>query len=351
MSWLFYTIWRDSANHFSRTAGPFGRKSRIGGRRYQMGNAIEAGIDFDRGTKLEYLNKQSEIVGLSLERIQGPLRAIIETHRRAPGIAIARVRIIVILERSPGFDQLKPQEQTALETRLYIDLLGLGESALDQIVNNRYLDGIRCFDTKETMYAAREKKLREAFALWAAMHDILPENMEAEWKEFLRKHLPHGHAWYDEDAHEIWLYVNGPGNALGRNLLAHELGHAIDGPDEKYSKQDAWVSAWKMEIVAAVAEQGRWEETLRQQYARSMFGRPIEELTESQFLEVFNAVERYVGSTPWNALDPYANDRPREGFAEFIRMYMTGDAASRAWLKQTFPQCWEFLRSQGIIDK
>jgi hypothetical protein len=45
----------------------------------------------------------------------------------------------------------------------------------------------------------------------------------------------------------------------------------------------------------------------------------------------------------------YAATKPEEGFAEFIRMYVTGGPAERKWLEQTCPECWKYLRNKGII--
>lgn len=82
-------------------------------------------------------------------------------------------------------------------------------------------------------------------------------------------------------------------------VYAHELTHAIDGPDEAYSRSQEWLMAWDREMVG-----GR-----------------------------FSA---------------YAAKNPQEGFAEFGRVLYAG-VADEETLTQFFPQTTAFFRKYGLM--
>lgn len=91
------------------------------------------------------------------------------------------------------------------------------------------------------------------------------------------------------------------------HLYAHELTHAIDGPNFELSKNMEWAKVWAGEIVGIHDAKG----------------------------------------TP-DRLSAYAKQSPTEGFAEFGRQVYTRDAAGRANLEKQFPRCTAHWKGLGI---
>lgn len=99
--------------------------------------------------------------------------------------------------------------------------------------------------------------------------------------------------------------IKGPED-VARHTLAHEFGHAIDGPDKRgnsLSGEPAWVEAFRAEI-------------------RGGFGEPAR-LTE------------------------YARSTTEEGFAEFARLVYCGDFSGKE-IREKFPRCAEFFYRGGL---
>jgi hypothetical protein len=109
---------------------------------------------------------------------------------------------------------------------------------------------------------------------------------------------------HGEVATEVWL--NGgfrPSTTRyapsGYDLAAHELSHAVDGPDYALSNSKEWKAAHS------------------------------QEMSKGQ-------------------LTAYAGTNPQEGWAEFGRLLITSSKADRASLKSEFPKSYEVWRKRGL---
>lgn len=97
--------------------------------------------------------------------------------------------------------------------------------------------------------------------------------------------------------------ANPTGADVARHTYAHELGHAIDGPDSELSNSAEWRSAWRIEVD-------------------------------------------FSGGKGPN-LTNYARSNPSEGFAEFCRLVYSGDADAGE-IQSKFPGCTKFLKDRRL---
>ncbi len=93
------------------------------------------------------------------------------------------------------------------------------------------------------------------------------------------------------------MYIDGGPDPKG--TLAHEIAHAVDGPNYRFSASDNWQTAWKSELSS-------------------------------------------------EGLTKYAATSGREGFAEFGRALFSGDLPPR-YLKETYPKTWEFFKNSKLV--
>lgn len=97
-----------------------------------------------------------------------------------------------------------------------------------------------------------------------------------------------------------------------RHIIAHELGHAIDGPNAEYSKSWEWTSIWVGEVGKA-----------------GIFG-------------FFKPKEA--------PLSEYARTSKHEGFAEFARLLYASDRTP-AEIEERFPRASKFFKDKGLWVK
>jgi hypothetical protein len=145
-------------------------------------------------------------------------------------------------------------------------------------------------------------------------------------KQLGKESLNAGGAFLGDDIHEVHILSgyqglsgSGQGNlappdpkAADRHTLAHEIGHAIDGPKAEYSSDRKWVSAW----LAEVGSSG---------FAGLLTGPGRKKVT----------------------LTKYAKESPSEGFAEFSRL-LYGSDVPLADVERKFPKCIAYWRSKKL---
>lgn len=227
-----------------------------------------------------------------------------------------RARVLALLEESPGFRQLTKQSASEVQESLNEIIANLNEKALNAIIDN--LKGFRVFETTNAM-----KRV-------AAAEGVPMENKERAT------------GWYDRKDKEIWAFATGLDST---RTLAHELGHAIDGPNHTYSGQAAWIAAWKTEIQPGFPNRIAKRNMAMEKYARENFGVSADQLTPDQINKALAAVETQLF---W--LGDYAATSPQEGLAEFMYKYTAGSDWERRQLQEKYPLCWQFLVKEGIIS-
>jgi hypothetical protein len=145
-------------------------------------------------------------------------------------------------------------------------------------------------------------------------------------KQLGKETLNAGGAFLGDDIHEVhilsgYLGLTGSGQgelklpnskAADRHVLAHEIGHAIDGPKAEYSSDRNWVKAW----VTEVGSSG---------FAGLLAGPGRKKVT----------------------LTAYAKESPSEGFAEFSRL-LHGSDVPMADVERKFPKCLAYWRSKKL---
>lgn len=145
-------------------------------------------------------------------------------------------------------------------------------------------------------------------------------------KQLGKETLSAGGAFLGDDIHEVHIlsgYLGLTGSGQGslvppdpktadRHVLAHEIGHAIDGPKAEYSSDRKWISAW----LAEVGSSG---------FAGLLTGPGRKKVT----------------------LTKYAKESPSEGFAEFSRL-LHGSDVPLADVERKFPKCIAYWRSKKL---
>jgi hypothetical protein len=222
-----------------------------------------------------------------------------------------RAKLLALLEESPGFRQLTEDSASKIKNRLNGILANLNEKALKEISDN--LKRFRVFETREAL-------------IHAAPPSVTPE----------------ASGYYDCDKNEVNIYATG---YYAPNTLAHELGHAIDGPNHRYSGSDGWIAAWEAEIRPGDPGRIARRQKAMEKYAREKCGVPFEKLAPEQ---ITKALEATGAEAFW--LEDYARKSASEGFAEFMYRYMAGTKAERKLLSEKYPRAWKYLLGEGIIS-
>jgi hypothetical protein len=144
-------------------------------------------------------------------------------------------------------------------------------------------------------------------------------------KQLGKETLNAGGAFLGDDIHEVHILSGYEGLSSGqsdlkpqdpkaadRHVLAHEIGHAIDGPKSEYSSDRNWAKAWVTEIGSSG-------------FAGLLAGPGRKKVT----------------------LTKYAKESPSEGFAEFSRL-LHGSDVPLADVERKFPRCIAYWRSKKL---
>jgi hypothetical protein len=145
-------------------------------------------------------------------------------------------------------------------------------------------------------------------------------------KQLGNETLNAGGAFLGDDIREVhilsgYLGLTGSGQgelrlpsqeAADRHVIAHEIGHAIDGPKAEYSSDRKWISAWLGEIGSSG-------------FAGLLTGPGRKKVT----------------------LTKYAKESSAEGFAEFSRL-LHGSDVPLADVERKFPRCLTYWRSKKL---
>ncbi len=283
--------------------------------RFASGDEPSARMDFEKGSALEYTHGGN--VGRALERVQGPVRQVLESYRTQGQHWASVSCVLSVLKESDQFRKMQ-KDRPPLASDLYAwfhkVISKLPERSLQSLLMGG-LRGVACFPDRSTMYQEIEK------------YPYLKET-------------PSFMGCYDPVRRLIWCYVDGPGGTRGGGVLAHELGHAIDATGG-FSKSQEWVNAWSSEI--------KQRETIsdeeRRRLERERFGdTPSDQIDVNKWMDFNEAMEKR--EFP---LSRRAAPNPEEGFAEFMRAVSLADASGRRDLKQRFPKCWSFFEGKGIL--
>jgi hypothetical protein len=290
--------------------------------RLASGDEPSARTDFEKGSALEHIYGGN--VGRALERVQGPVRQMLEGYR-SQGRHYALVSsVLSILAGSKNFTDMQ-RDNSPLASDLYAWFHKVVAKLPDQtlqLLERGGLTGVMCFPDKDAM--------RKEIKKYPYIEEVGP--------------VP---ALYDPVRRTIWCYVDGTGGIrLGSGaVVAHEIGHAIDA-GRTFSNSDAWNDAWSSEIKERPISD---EERPRLQ--RERFGdRPESQIPQDDLVKFWDDLDKR--SVP---LGLYAAKNAEEGFAEFFKAVLLAGfpgragALSRQELKQRFPKCWAFFESKGIL--
>jgi tetratricopeptide (TPR) repeat protein len=290
--------------------------------RLALGDEQSARIDFEKGSALEHVYGGG--VGRALERIQGPVRQLLECYRKQGEHWASASAVLSILKESNKFKEMQKGDAT-LASDLYAwfhkVVSKLSDKSLRQLLTGGLSD-VMCFPDKEAML----KKLKE----YPYLSEVGP--------------VP---ALYDPVRRTLWCYVGGEGGIrLGSGaVLAHELAHAIDA-GRKFSGSDAWNEAWSSEI-----KERPISDEEKRRLERERFGdKPEDQIPVEDLAKFWDDLGKR--STP---LGLYGAKNAEEGFAEFLKSVLLADfpgrtdAPSRQELKQKSPKCWSFFESNGLI--
>jgi hypothetical protein len=187
---------------------------------------------------------------------------------------------------------LPPEQKEAYAKAMKSVMAKMPKRALDRIHENLKVVGFHK-DTKDAAIAAVDAASKTPGVSEKQLAAI------AEWKKDLAsgKRVMGGAYIKNKTAPE--MHVDGdfkPNNQTTAGVYAHELGHAIDGPDAQASRSPQWQKAWEAEI-----KQGK--------------------------------------------LSKYATTDPSEGWAEFARAVYTEDPKE---VEKQFPQCAAIFKAAKI---
>ena len=134
------------------------------------------------------------------------------------------------------------------------------------------------------------------------VEEIKSDNLKSGWPPLMsdqEKKLSRSRGVYNRNTKTV--YIDGGANEkMIRQTAAHELTHAIDGPNADFSEAFLWRTAWVDEIFRT------------------------------------------------DNLSKYAKTHPIEGFAEFGRL-LYGTDTPKEEIKKKFPQCYDFFENKGLI--
>jgi tetratricopeptide (TPR) repeat protein len=282
--------------------------------RLASGDEQGARMDFEKASALEHV--WGGDVGRALERVQGPVRQLLESYRSLGERWALVSAAMSILKDSSQFKKLQ-EKHAPLAPDMYAwfhkVVSKLPDRSLDLLLSGG-LRGIRCFPDGASMLKEMKK--------YPYLH---------------AEKTPLGE--YDPERREVWCYVDGEGGIRGGRVLAHELGHAIDDVGG-FSRSEEWAEAWSSELkkrpIPPEEEARLW---------RERFG----DKREDQVSDHDWAAFRFDISGREIPLTDKATVNPAEGFADFQAKVLTADPQARQELEKKFPKCMAFFRRKGIL--
>jgi tetratricopeptide (TPR) repeat protein len=282
--------------------------------RFASGDEQSARMDFEKASALE--RTYGGNVGGALERVQGPVRQLLESYRTQGQHWASVSSVLSILTESDQFRKMQ-KDKPALASELYAwfdkVIRKLPERSLDLLLSGG-LRGVKCFADGASMLKAMEN--------YPYLH---------------AEKTPLGE--YDPVRREVWCYVDGVGGIRGGRVLAHELGHAIDEAGG-FSGSKEWAEAWSSELkkrpIPPEEEQRLW---------RERFG----EKREDQVSDHDWAAFRFDVADREIPLTDKATVNQAEGFADFQAKVLTADPQTRKELEKKFPKCMAFFQRNRIL--
>lgn len=307
--------------------------------------------------KLDAQAKQEKIAAVGTEqgREEGLRRANLLME-----VALASVQMTHDQKDFP--DQLSPEDQVTLDLTkqivgdAYREVISrFGPKALEHIGQ---LDGITVFKDQPTLAA-----------MMKAEGDYDSDTVQGVYR-------------HSKTSGSLELAGVGTKDPVG--TLAHEMTHAIDGPNRTYSSTRKWKSAWEAEIGS--------KEKLRIRYIKlpsgeleHFIGKPAEEIQpgdqvysgagevhtvesceivrEGRSGNVFRVKMQGVDEVfrwdpklafvttdcpkaPEAPMTRYAQGKVNEGFAEFGRLLVNDPEAART----RFPKCYKFWKDANLLE-
>jgi hypothetical protein len=312
-------------------AGFTGRREDALGRTRCYSNGVMVPCEQEQGGGQQQGQSQQQAPAQAVSALSIPddlVQRILNVPEESKPYMMALVQLGQVgLSNDPNFPperQLTPQQQQLYGQAWAEVTTELPPAALERVSNNvdeiifvNSTDHVGLTGIRTDLEVVKEVDPAAYEELVAIYAKIIPE-YESGKKGDLGCYLPNARALVLDGRHTdgpMNAPLTGPGQHSGpsraqnvrhfvRHLYAHEMGHAIDGPDMELSGHVDWRKAWKREIVQ----------------------------TED-------------GGSP--RLTAYARELPEEGFAEFCRVLYSGDVNLER-VAEYFPGCSQFFQSRGL---